>query len=99
MKVSAQNLRNAADFMKQASGVDPNWLREAADEIDRLRSIAIERMDLFRQAATEVERLTDALQQMLTDPPAALDEPDTDAEVIAKMRKIARAALLDQNTT
>lgn len=32
------NLRKTADFMKQASGVDPTFLREAADEIDRLRS-------------------------------------------------------------
>jgi hypothetical protein len=30
---------------------------------------------------------------MLVDPPATLDEPDTDAEVIIKMRAIARDAL------
>lgn len=30
-------------------------LRQAADEIERVRSIAIERMDLFRQAASKVE--------------------------------------------
>lgn len=34
-----------------------------------------------------------ALQQMLTDPPATLDEPDPDHEVITKMREIARAAI------
>lgn len=37
MTVYTENLRRTADFMKQASGVDPVWLREAADEIDRLR--------------------------------------------------------------
>ena len=37
MSVNIQGLRNAADFMKQASGVDPAFLREAADEIERLR--------------------------------------------------------------
>lgn len=34
-----------------------------------------------------------ALQQMLTDPPATLDEPDADHEVIKKMREIAAAAI------
>lgn len=37
MSTSIQGLRNAADFMRQASGVDPVWLREAADEMERLR--------------------------------------------------------------
>jgi hypothetical protein len=37
MNVSPKSLRDAADFMKQASGVDPTWLREAADEIERLQ--------------------------------------------------------------
>lgn len=37
--------------------------------------------------------MLDALRQMLTDPPATLDEPDPDHEVIAKMREIARAAI------
>lgn len=42
MTVSVENLRKAADFMQQASGVDPAWLREAADEIARLRREYIE---------------------------------------------------------
>lgn len=37
--------------------------------------------------------LVKALEAMLVDPPATLDEPDTDAEVIIKMRAIARDAL------
>jgi hypothetical protein len=39
------------------------------------------------------KRLRAALQSLLTDPPTTLDEPDTDAEVVIKMREIARAAL------
>jgi hypothetical protein len=41
----------------------------------------------------EIERLQAALQSLTKDPPAILDEPDTDAEVIIKMREIARRAL------
>lgn len=45
------------------------------------------------RAADEIERLTAALESLTKDPPATLDEPDTDAEVIKKMRAIALAAL------
>jgi hypothetical protein len=41
----------------------------------------------------EIERLRAVLQSLTTDPPATLDEPDTDAEVIIKMRETARRAL------
>lgn len=41
----------------------------------------------------KIERLTAALESMIVDPPATLDEPDRDAEVIFKMRAIAAAAL------
>lgn len=34
------------------------------DEIERLRSIAIERMDLFRQAANDAERLAKQITEM-----------------------------------
>jgi hypothetical protein len=47
----------------------------------------------LREAAAEIERLRAALQSLTHDPPATLDEPDTEAEVIIKMRAIARAAL------
>lgn len=42
MPVTPQSLRNAADFMQKASGVDPVWLREAAEEIERLRKLVAE---------------------------------------------------------
>ncbi len=38
-------------------------------------------------------KLVAALEAMLDDPCSTLDEPDTDFEVIMKMRKIAREAL------
>ncbi|MET4184919.1 hypothetical protein ABIB94_007048 [Bradyrhizobium sp. JR7.2] len=37
MPVTPQSLRNTADFMQKASGVDPTWLRETADELEKLR--------------------------------------------------------------
>jgi hypothetical protein len=43
--------------------------------------------------ASIADDLVKALEAMLVDPPATLDEPDTDAEVIIKMRAIARDAL------
>lgn len=46
------------------------------------------------RAQQENERLRAALESLTKDPPATLArEPDTDAEVIIKMRAIARAAL------
>jgi hypothetical protein len=51
----------------------------------------------MKERALDAERdrdgLVKALEAMLVDPPATLDEPDTDAEVIIKMRSIARDAL------
>lgn len=41
----------------------------------------------------ENERLRAVLESLTKDPPATLDEPDTDAEVIKKMRAIARRGL------
>jgi hypothetical protein len=43
--------------------------------------------------AAEIERLRTVLASLLEDPPYTLDEPDTDAEVIQKMRSIVRDAL------
>ena len=37
--------------------------------------------------------MLEALQAMLKDPPATLDEPDPDGELIGKMRAIARTAI------
>lgn len=41
----------------------------------------------------ENERLRAVLEILAKDPPATLDEPDSDSDVIKKMRAIARAAL------
>jgi hypothetical protein len=48
---------------------------------------------LRRRKDAKIARLRAALQSLTTDPPATLDEPDTDAEVVIKMREIVRAAL------
>lgn len=47
---------------------------------------------VLRQAK-EMGRLRAALESLTEDPPATLDEPDPDWEVIIKMRNIAREAL------
>lgn len=61
-------------------GVNTN---EPPDKTDRL----------MVEAADEIERLRAALKSLTEDPPATLDEPDEDYEVIWKMRAIAREAL------
>lgn len=48
---------------------------------------------LLREAKHEIGRLREALESLTEDPPATLDEPDQDWEVIIKMRNIAREAL------
>jgi len=47
----------------------------------------------LEEANDRIEALEAALESLTEDPPATLDEPDTDYEVIQKMRAIARAAL------
>lgn len=44
-------------------------------------------------AANEIDRLRGVLESLTKDPPPTLDEPDTGAEVVIKMREIAREAL------
>jgi len=44
-------------------------------------------------AVAAIDSVRGVLEWLLEDPPATLDEPDTDAEVIVKMRAIVRAAL------
>jgi hypothetical protein len=56
---------------------------------EELMDMRVERWQL----RVEVERLTAELESLTKDLPATLDEPDTDAEVIIKMRAIARRAL------
>lgn len=60
---------------------------EAANEIERLRSIAVERMDLFRQAASKVEE-ADALLLAFV---AAYEQQDADKFTDA-MRNVYAAA-------
>jgi hypothetical protein len=47
----------------------------------------------LEKAAARIEELEAALRNLLQDPPSILDEPDTDAQIVIHMRKIARAAL------
>lgn len=73
---------------------------QAANIIDRLtaeRDRLIDERDVVRldidELIAERDGLKKALESLLTDPPADLDEPDEDWRVIVKMREIARAAL------
>lgn len=43
--------------------------------------------------ADVADALVKALEAMLVDPPTSLNEPDTDAQVIRKLRDISRKAL------
>lgn len=54
---------------------------------------------LLKAKDEKIDALVKALGEMLTDPPSTLDEPDTDAEVIKKMRRIAREALAKAATS
>jgi hypothetical protein len=56
---------------------------------DLKKALAAER----GRCETEIERLRAALENITKDPPATLNEPDSNVEVIVKMRAIARAAL------
>jgi hypothetical protein len=53
-----------------------------------------EEVAIRNEAADQIERLRAALESLTKDPPSTLArEPDEDAEVIIKMRAIAREAL------
>ncbi len=72
-----------------------------SDIVERLRKTAEfigqatdkENSRWVTEAADEIHRLREALESLTEDPPATLDEPDPDWEVIIKMRNIAREAL------
>lgn len=49
--------------------------------------------DTVMEDAEKLNRLRSVLASLLKDPPSTLDEPDTDYEVIQKMRTIIREAL------
>lgn len=78
---------NITAVSKGVHVIDRGILAEAADEIERLRSIAIERMDLFRQAASRVEK-ADALLLAFV---AAYEQQDADNFTDA-MRNVYAAA-------
>jgi hypothetical protein len=68
-----------------------------SDEADRLQEALNTCRELRLYDAAEIRRLRAALESLTKDPPATLDEPDADWEVIVKMRAIARAALNQQS--
>lgn len=65
------------------------------DGVSEWRDIGLqhEAADLIERLRRRIDTLEGMLGEMNVDPPATLDEPDTDAEVIIKMREIARRAL------
>jgi len=86
-------------------GCYDQFLSERA-EIERLTTIAenaealrrnledVSLAPIVREQGFEIERLRATLESLTKDPPSTLArEPDTDDEVIIKMRAIARAAL------
>jgi len=56
-EVTVQGMRNAADFIRQQTGVDLDWLRAAADEIDRLRAAKTAALKLADERAKEAVEL------------------------------------------
>jgi hypothetical protein len=67
-----------------------------ANEIERLHAIAVERMDLFRQAATKVEEMTSALEAALphldnSDSPGGCNGKHTECGHCAAIAKVRRA--------
>ena len=53
--------------------------------------------DHIKELEARIEALEAALRRLLQEPPSILDDPDTDAQIVIRMRKIARAAL-DRDT-
>lgn len=74
---------------KRVAGARRSW---------RKRKAAMSTSDRVSEAADENDRLRAALESLTKDPPPTLSrEPDTDCEVVLKMRAIARAALSHPN--
>lgn len=69
------------------NNIDSRYLGRIADELERLRSIAVERMDLFRQAASKVEEADTLLLAFV----AAYQQQDADNFTDA-MRNVYAAA-------
>jgi hypothetical protein len=78
-----ERLHTLAEFLPEQRSI----FNEAAGEIERLRSIAVERMDLFRQAASKVEEADTLLLAFV----AAYQQQDADNFTDA-MRNVYAAA-------
>lgn len=62
------------------------------------RVYAGDRRDKYARLIAAAPDLLAALESLTEDPPATLDEPDEDWEVIIKMRAIAREAIAKATT-
>lgn len=72
----------------------------AADEIERLRNIAIERMDLFKQAANNVERLDAEIARLRVVKTATLKIADERAKEAVELRaQLAKKQTADEAET
>ena len=75
----------------------PDELRRIIDRLRtenaHLRDLAIGANSALHRVVLDNERLRAVLESLTEDPPATLDEPDANWEVIVKMRAIAREAL------
>ena len=63
------------------------------EEAANLRYEAGMYQSLYENAAARIDALEAALRTLLKEPPSILDDPDTDAQIVIRMRKIARTAL------
>jgi hypothetical protein len=88
-----ERLRAGAERVDAAMGLCPDaieHLRNTVVAADREIKASHADADRYRD---QIGRLTAALESLLKDPPATLDEPDPDWDVIKKMRAVARDAL------
>lgn len=59
-------LRNVADFMQSQTGVNPTWLREAADEIERLSERVLAYKGQVEAGAAEIAALKARVAELET---------------------------------
>ena len=88
-EVTVQGMRNAADFIRQQTGVDLDWLRAAADEIDRLRAAKTAALKISDERAIEAVELREeiasadrACQRLCSKHGYATGHGDTAADMI-----------------
>jgi hypothetical protein len=90
-----ERLRALQSMVIEVIDASDDLTAENARLRDMMRGHTATAWDLGK-ARAENERLRAALESLTEDPPATLDEPDADWEVIVKMRAIATAALDNQ---